>query len=68
MNRGHATARRGRGVLAIFGIPVLLAIVSLAGLVFGLLGDDGYDIASGVAVAVPVAVILWALIRARRPA
>lgn len=66
MSRAPATARRGRGGLAIFAMPILLAIVSLAGLVVGLLGDGGYDVAAGLAVAVPVVVIGWALLRARR--
>ena len=60
-------ARRGLGAAAIFGMPILLAIVSLIGLVVGLLGDGWHDLASALAVAVPVVVIAWAL-RARRSA
>lgn len=50
----------------IFGVPALLAVVSLVGLVVGLLGDDGYDAAAGAVMAVPVAVMAWSLLRARR--
>jgi len=50
---------------SIFGVPALLAAISLIGLLIGLLGDGWYDIVAGAAVAVPVAVILWSLVRAR---
>ncbi|MEN2787008.1 hypothetical protein ACFOKI_08190 [Sphingomonas qilianensis] len=56
--------QRRRG--AVFGIPLLLALVTLAGLVIGLLGDGGYDIAAGLAMLLPVAVIAWSLGKARR--
>ncbi|MCM8729352.1 hypothetical protein ACFO8O_00025 [Hephaestia sp. GCM10023244] len=55
-------ARRG----AIFGMPILVGTASLVGLVVGLLGDGWFDILSGLAVAVPAAVIGWSLAKARR--
>lgn len=47
-------------------MPIVLSGVSIVGLVVGLLGDDGYDAAAGLALAVPVAVMAWSLLKARR--
>ena len=49
-----------------WGWPILLGLVSLGGLVIGLLGDGWYDVAAGLAVAAPVVAIAWSLARARR--
>lgn len=48
-----------------FGAPVLIAVASLVGLVSALLGDGPRDWVSWAGLAVPVAVIIWAL-KARR--
>lgn len=49
-----------------WGWPVLLGLISMVGLVIGLLGDGVYDIAAGLAVTAPVVAIGWSLARARR--
>lgn len=50
---------------AIFGMPILLGIASLAGLVVGLLGDGMIDLLSWLGLGIPVAAIAWALIARR---
>lgn len=54
---------------AIFLAPAVLALVSLAGLVSALVGDELWDIASWLALAVPIAVAGWYVLRrrARKP-
>ena len=54
-----------RGLRAIFAIPLLLALVSVAGLVVALTGDGLRDAASWAALAIPVLAVGWAM-RARR--
>ncbi len=41
-------------------MPLLLAGLTVAGLLAGLLGDDGFDALSWLGLGVPVAVTLWA--------
>jgi len=48
-----------------FGAPLLIAVFSVVGLVSALLGDGPRDWISWASLAVPVAVIIWAL-KARR--
>ena len=48
----------------IWGMPVMLGILSVIGLVSGLLGDGGWDVLSGVALSLPIVVIVWYI---RRP-
>lgn len=50
---------------AIFAIPLLLAIISIAGLVVALTGDGLRDAAAWLALAIPVAAVAWAM-KARR--
>lgn len=50
---------------AIFALPLLIAVLSLVGLVAALTGDGWRDAASWAALAVPVAAVAWAM-RARR--
>lgn len=59
-------ARRG-GFRHIFGVPTLLAILSLVGLVAALVGDEWLDFLSWGALGVPVAVMFWAYGRRDRP-
>jgi hypothetical protein len=64
-----AVAFAGRvGFVRVFGVPLLLALVSAIGLLSALLGDDLWDVLSWVALATPVAVILWCVARAGRRA
>ena len=48
----------------IWGMPVMLGILSVIGLVSGLLGDGGWDVLSWVALSLPIVVIVWYI---RRP-
>lgn len=43
-----------------FAIPALIAALSLIGLVTALTGDGWRDAASWIALAIPVAAVLWA--------
>lgn len=52
--------------LHLFALPTLVAAISVAGLIAGLLGDGGYDVIAVALLAVPVAIIAWSLITARR--
>lgn len=45
--------------LQIWGIPIVLGVVSAIGLLSALLGDGIWDALSWFALATPVAVILW---------
>lgn len=54
-----------QGLRAIFAIPLLLALVSIAGLVVALTGDGWRDAAAWAALAIPVLAVGWAM-RARR--
>ena len=51
----------------IWGVPVLLAILTTIGLVSALLGDGVWDLVSAVALGAPVAVGSWYSLR-RLPA
>lgn len=55
----------GNDLRAIFVVPLLLALVSIAGLVVALTGDGLRDAASWAALAIPVFTVGWAM-RARR--
>ena len=46
---------------AIFGVPLLVALVTLVGLVAALLDDGLYDAVSWGALLVPLLVLGWAL-------
>lgn len=46
---------------AIFAIPLLLALASIAGLVIALTGDGLRDAASWAALAIPVLAVGWAM-------
>lgn len=48
-------------LLQIFRIPIIVLMVSLAGLVAALLIEGPADIAAATAAGVPIAVIAWAL-------
>ncbi len=51
----------------VWGVPVLLAILTTVGLVSALLGDGVWDLVSAVALGAPVAVGAWYSLR-RAPA
>ena len=56
---GHKTAP------AIFAVPMVLALLSIVGLVVGLLGDGWEDVLAWIGLAAPVAAALWAWQRRR---
>jgi len=56
---------RKQRLRAIFAVPLLLVVASLAGLVVALTGDGWRDAAAWAALAIPVLTVGWAM-RARR--
>ncbi len=62
-----STARKPGGQTArqIFAVPVAIAVVSTVGLISALAGDGVEDVASWIALSVPVVAVVWAM-RARR--
>ena len=53
------------GLRAIFAVPLLLALVSIVGLVVALTGDGWRDAVSWALLALPILAAGWAM-RARR--
>jgi len=53
--------RARQSLLAIFLLPTLLAIVTIVGLVAGLLGDGGEDIIASIGIGLPVLATVVAL-------
>lgn len=49
-----------QSLTAIFALPLVLAAVTIVGLVSALLGDGVFDIVSWVALAVPLLPVAWA--------
>ena len=43
----------------IWGMPIAIGVMSAVGLISALLGDGIWDTVSWIALAIPVAVILW---------
>lgn len=56
---------RKQNLRTIFGVPLLLALVSIAGLIVALTGDGWRDGAAWAALAIPILAVGWAM-RARR--
>ena len=50
----------------LWGAPILLAVLSVIGLLAALIGDGVYDAVSWIGLGLPVAVSLWYGLR-RRP-
>jgi hypothetical protein len=57
----NAAARRPQrqSLRATFLAPLVIAIVSTAGLISALVGDGVWDVVSWVGLSVPVAVMVW---------
>lgn len=54
--------KRGRQPLrTIFAVPAVLALLSSVGLVAALTGDGWRDALSWIALAAPVAAVIWAM-------
>jgi len=58
-------ATRSRTLTAIFGVPLAIFVTGLAGLIVALTGDGWRDAAAWLALALPLAVVVWAM-RTRR--
>jgi hypothetical protein len=58
-----------RGLWMIFRWPLLLAVLSLFGLISALVGDEVYDLLSWLSLAVPLLLVgvVWVRLR-RKPA
>lgn len=50
----------------LWGMPVLLALLSGAGLLLALLADDGWHLLAWLGVAAPLLVVGWCAKRARQ--
>ena len=50
----------------IYGTASVLAAITSAGLLSALFGDDLWDVASWIALAVPLFVVVWKITRSRR--
>jgi hypothetical protein len=66
-DRVFARARR-QSLGDIFLIPAIIAVVSCAGLVSALVGDDVWDVLSWLTLSVPVVVCGWYVFRRRKAA
>ncbi|ELX08614.1 hypothetical protein Jab_2c06690 [Janthinobacterium sp. HH01] len=51
--------------MRLWGAPILLAVLTIAGLVCALVGDGVWDLASAVALAIPVLTGAWHGLRRR---
>ena len=68
--RRRAVSAKGPGAAPFrhtWGMPIVLGVLTLAGLVAGLLGDGVWDALSVAALAVPVAVGGWHAFKPVRP-
>jgi hypothetical protein len=55
-----------RPFLALWGMPILLGLLTTIGLLSALLGDGPWDIVSAVALGIPVLLGLWYSLRGWR--
>lgn len=51
----------------IWGMPLLLGLMSIAGLITALVGDDVWDVFSWLTLGIPLVIIGWFLIK-KQPA
>lgn len=58
--------REVRTLRRVFGVPIVLAVFSMVGLLAALFGDGAYDVSSWLLLAVPVLVALRALLAGGR--
>ncbi|HKP27741.1 MAG TPA: hypothetical protein VJV39_27975 [Dongiaceae bacterium] len=60
----NGPSRRGRlGLRQVFAAPLAIAVLSTVGLISALVGDDIWDVLSWLALAIPLAVILYYWLR-----
>lgn len=55
--------KKPQSLRRIFAVPLLLALLSIAGLVVALTGDGWRDGAAWIALGIPVLVVGWAMRR-----
>jgi len=55
-----------RSLLQMWSWPVAIAVSTLAGLIAGLVGDDGWDMLAAVALGVPVLAAAWLSIKRQK--
>nr|WP_314631331.1 hypothetical protein [uncultured Noviherbaspirillum sp.] len=48
-----------RQFMRIWGWPLVIAVVSLVGLIAGLVGDDGWDWFAAACLGLPVLLTVW---------
>jgi hypothetical protein len=65
---GAGEPRRAGRWFGVFGGPIIIGVLSLAGLLSALLLGDAGRVFSWIAVGCPIAVSAWFLFRARRSA
>lgn len=53
--------------MQMWGAPLAIAIMTLIGLVAGLVGDGGWDLLAALALGVPVLLAAWLGLRRRKP-
>jgi len=66
MNRGKDLWRRDRSLWAVFGAPLVLAVLALTGLVGALLYDGLWDGFGAALLATAVVAVVLARVRFRR--
>ncbi|CAH0169543.1 hypothetical protein SRABI118_00957 [Massilia sp. Bi118] len=54
------------GFRSLWGMPILLGVLTAVGLVAGLLGDGWWDMVSVIGLGVPVAVGAWHMFKPAR--
>lgn len=57
---------RPANLRAIFAVPLAIAAISVAGLIVALTGDGLRDVASWIALAVPLLAVCWAMAARQR--
>ena len=65
-NPGSSPAARRRTVGQIFGIPLLIALLSAIGLVSALIGDGIWDSISWITLLIPILLCGFFLLKPRR--
>ena len=62
----HATSGSTMSLRRVFGVPLLLAIATVIGLISALLADGIWDALSWITLALPMVVAAWAIWLRRR--
>ena len=55
-----------RPFLRLWGAPIALAVLTIVGLISALVGDGAWDMASAVALGIPVLTGAWYALRRRK--